>query len=133
MHRLSIAAALLAVLCCSSVLAEDDVPPPDKTGGIDLRDPAVIERGMQLLNTTCGGYCHGSNGRGFKAPALRARPDLTVKSIHSTVLYGRKRAGKMMPPWKGAIPDSDIWSAVAAIVSLRDAPPDLDGPPPATH
>jgi mono/diheme cytochrome c family protein len=114
-------ALLLALGILPAVSADDALPPPDKTGGIDLSDPAVIARGLDKLNTACGGYCHGSAGSGFKAPALRNRPDLTPASMHATISYGRKRAGKVMPPWKGVLPEEDIWSVIAAIVSLRHA------------
>lgn len=107
--------------------AQEDVPPPDRTGGVDLRDAAVIARGMELIGSTCGGYCHGTEGRGLKAPALRNRKDLSPQSLFATISYGRKRAGKMMPPWKGVLSEADIWSAVAAVVSLRSA--DGDGAP----
>ncbi|MBK8017955.1 MAG: cytochrome c [Betaproteobacteria bacterium] len=116
-----------SVVLAASAHGADELPPPDKTGGVDLSSPAVIERGMNLLNTACGGYCHGTEGRGLKAPPLRNRTDLSWSAIHATVTYGRKRAGKMMPSWKGVLPDEDIWSAVAAVISLRQA--DGDSPP----
>jgi mono/diheme cytochrome c family protein len=121
----TIALVLSSVLPASA--ADDVLPPPEKTGGVDLADPAVVARGLDKLNTACGGYCHGSAGGGFKAPALRNRPDLTPASMHATISYGRKRAGKVMPPWKGVLPEEDIWSVIAAIVSLRHA--DGDNPP----
>lgn len=111
-----------------------DIPPPEQTGDVDLASPAVIERGMQLLNSACGGYCHGSEGRGLKAPSLRNRTDLTWKSIHATVTYGRKRAGRMMPAWKGTLPDGDIWAAVAAVLSLQHVDGDAAvDPKPSAH
>lgn len=117
-------AALAATFTGFARSADSDIPPPDQTGGVDLRDAKVIAHGLDLLRTTCGGYCHGTEGSGFKAPRLRGRPDLDPEGLFATISYGRKRAGKVMPPWKGVLPDQDIWSAIAAIVSLRDAPVD---------
>ncbi len=108
--------------------AADDLPPPEKTGGIDLRSPEAVARGVELLNTTCGGYCHGTNGVGIRAPRLRNRTDLSPTSLYATISFGRKRGGKMMPGWRGTLSEEDIWSAVAAVVSLREAPIDPDAP-----
>jgi hypothetical protein len=71
---------------------DDEMPPPDKTAGVDLRDPAVITKGIEIISGTCGGYCHGSEGRGGKAPSLRNRTDLTADMLHTTITFGRKRA-----------------------------------------
>ncbi len=105
----------------------EDLPPPDKTAGVDLRDPAAIAKGMEMINTTCGGYCHGPGGRGFKAPSLRNRTDLSPNALHLVISHGRKRAGKLMPAWKGMLTDEQIWSVIAAIVDLRNAPVDDAG------
>lgn len=127
-HRATLAAlAIAGAVVASQARGADELPPPEKTGGVDLSSPAVIERGLKLINTACGGYCHGTEGRGLKAPSLRNRTDLAWNSIHATITYGRKRAGKMMPAWKGSISDEDIWSAVAAILSMRHI--DGDSPP----
>jgi mono/diheme cytochrome c family protein len=104
--------------------ADDELPPPDKTAGVDLRDPAVITKGIEIISGTCGGYCHGSEGRGGKAPSLRNRTDLTADMLHTTITFGRKRAGHLMPAWGGALSDEKIWTAVAGIISLRHADPD---------
>lgn len=106
--------------------AEDnqDVPTPDKAAGVDLRDPAVISKGMGMLSSTCGGYCHGTEGRGFKAPSLRNRTDLDVDTLRTVILNGRKRAGKLMPPWNGVLSEPELWTVIAAIVSLRHADPE---------
>lgn len=117
----------ILLLCAAATLAPssaaDDIPPADKTAGIDLRSPEIAAKGMDILNTTCGGYCHGTGGGGFKAPPLRNRKDLSPDSLHATISFGRKRGGKFMPPWKGTLSDQEIWTVIAAIVSLRDAEP----------
>lgn len=120
----ALGAALLIGALHAPWAAAEELPPPDKTAGVDLKDPEAIAKGMEMLNTTCGGYCHGPGGRGFKAPSLRNRTDLSTGALYAVISYGRKRAGKLMPGWKGMLSEEQIWSAVAAIVSLRDAPKD---------
>jgi mono/diheme cytochrome c family protein len=107
--------------------ADEELPPSDKTAGVDLRDPAVIAKGVEILSGTCGGYCHGSEGRGSKAPSLRNRIDLTPEMLHTTIEFGRKRAGHLMPAWGGSLSEEKIWTVVAGIISLRHA--DSDTPP----
>lgn len=121
MKRL-LAAIVALMLAVPAWADDDDIPPPDKAAGVDFRDPAVIEKGMAMLSSTCGGYCHGTEGRGFKGPSLRNRTDLSVESLHAVILFGRKRAGKLMPPWQGVLSEQDIYTAIAAIVSLRHVP-----------
>lgn len=125
---------LIALAIALPCRAADDIPPPEKTAGIDLQSPEVIARGLEILNTTCGGYCHGTGGGGLKAPRLRNRTDLSPDSLHATISFGRKRGGKVMPPWKGTLSEQEIWTVIAAIVSLRDAEPGPAGTaPPAAH
>jgi mono/diheme cytochrome c family protein len=109
-----------------AALGESDevLPPPEKTAGVNLRDPAVIAKGLEVLSGTCGGYCHGSEGRGSKAPSLRNRTDLTPEMLHTTIYFGRKRAGHLMPAWGGTLSEEQIWTVVAGIVSLRHADDD---------
>ncbi len=116
--------AALSMAFTTAIGAEEEIPPPEATGGVDLRDPQVIAKGLETLGSTCGGYCHGSMGSGYKGPALRNRPDLTPKGMFATISYGRKRAGKQMPAWKGTLSDQEIWTVIAAVVSLRHADPD---------
>lgn len=115
---------LVAMLPLPFAVADEDadVPPPDKAAGVDFHDPAVIEKGMSMLSSTCGGYCHGTEGRGFKAPSLRNRTDLTVEGMRTLILNGRKRAGKIMPGWNGVLSDQEIYTVISAIVSLRHVP-----------
>jgi len=96
---------------------------------VNLLDPVVIEKGMATLNSTCGGYCHGTQGRGYKGPPLRNRPDLTPDSMIATIKYGRKRGGKLMPAWNGTLTEEEMWTVIAAIVSLRHADGDAAATP----
>jgi mono/diheme cytochrome c family protein len=114
-------AALALPLVGAAADPHSDIPPPEKSAGVDLRDPTVIEKGMQMLNSTCGGYCHGTAGRGYKGPPLRNRPDLTPDGMLATIKFGRKRAGKLMPGWAGTLSEQEMWTVIAAILSLRHA------------
>jgi mono/diheme cytochrome c family protein len=107
--------------------SDEELPPPDKTAGVNLRDPVVIAKGLEVLSGTCGGYCHGSEGRGSKGPSLRNRTDLTPQMLHTTIYFGRKRAGHLMPAWGDTLSEEKIWTVIAGIVSLRHA--DSDDPP----
>jgi mono/diheme cytochrome c family protein len=118
---LPLVAALALQLAGAAADSGSDIPSPEKTAGVDLRDPKVIEQGMATLNTTCGGYCHGTSGRGYKGPALRNRPDLTPDAMLATIKFGRKRGGKLMPAWNGTLSEQEMWTVIAAIVSLRHA------------
>ena len=113
--------ALALPLAGDGADSDNDIPPLEKSAGVDLRDPKVVEKGMEMLNSTCGGYCHGTAGRGYKGPPLRNRPDLTPDEMLATIKFGRKRAGKLMPAWEGTLSEQERWTVIAAIVSLRHA------------
>jgi len=130
---LSLVVALALPLTGNGADADGDLPPPEKSAGVDLRDPNVIAKGMETLNSTCGGYCHGTGGRGYKGPPLRNRPDLTPDGMLATIKFGRKRSGKLMPAWEGTLTEQEMWTVIAAIVSLRHADPDASGSPASTH
>jgi len=131
---LMLVVALALPFAGSGADSDPDIPPPAKSAGVDLRDPRVIEKGMETLNSTCGGYCHGSAGRGYKGPPLRNRPDLSTDSMIATIKFGRKRSGKLMPAWTGTLSEEDMWTVIAAIVSLRHVDGDGVGQPsPGAH
>jgi mono/diheme cytochrome c family protein len=125
--------ALALPLAGTAADADNDIPPPEKSAGVDLRDPKVIERGMEMLNSTCGGYCHGTAGRGYKGPPLRNRPDLSAEGMLATIRFGRKRAGKLMPGWAGTLSEQEMWTVIAAIVSLRHADGEAAGAKAGAH
>ena len=126
--KTTILAALLAALCgvdASAAIAagDEDIPPKSDTAGVDLRSPEVVKKGMEMISSTCGGYCHGSEGRGFKGPPLRNRTDLSTSDLQATITFGRKRGSAQMPAWGGVLSEQEIWTAIAAIVSLRHVDP----------
>ncbi len=101
-----------------------DLLAPGHTAGVDLQDPDVIREGGAAFNGVCAGYCHGTNGTAKRGPALRNRPELHELSLYHTILNGRRRSGNPMPGWKGILSDEEIWTIIAYIVSLREAPAD---------
>lgn len=120
---LACAALLAPAALVSAPPAAADLLGPERTAGVDLADPAVIREGGEKFNGLCAGYCHGTAGTAKRGPALRNRPELHETALYATILNGRKRGGNPMPGWKGLLPDEDIWTIIAYIVSLRDAPP----------
>ena len=103
--------------------AAADLLGPEHTAGVDLTDADVIREGGERFNGLCAGYCHGTGGTAKRGPALRNRPELHETALYATILNGRKRGGNPMPGWKGLLTDEEIWTIIAYIVSLRDAPP----------
>jgi mono/diheme cytochrome c family protein len=93
-------------------------PPPavTTTPPFDLSDPHAVEEGKGLFRRSCTGYCHGSEGRISRAPALRGR------EFDQRFLYQRISGGAPpMPAFQTILPPEDIWKLVAYILSLRDA------------
>ena len=113
-----------ALLCAvPPVAARADLIGPDRAAGVDLADPETVERGRASFNGLCAGYCHGTEGAAKRGPALRNRPELDEMRLYDTILNGRRRGANPMPGWKGLLTDEEIWTIIAYIVSLRDAPP----------
>jgi mono/diheme cytochrome c family protein len=114
---------LAGAVLCQSLGAHADPLGPEHTAGVDLADPDVIEKGGEMFNGLCAGYCHGTNGTAKRGPALRSRPELDENTLHYTIVNGRSRGGNPMPAWGGTLSEEQIWTIIAYIVSLRDAPP----------
>lgn len=125
----TVAVALAAAAAWAASLAawplRADLP-PEHTAGIDLNDPAVVKEGGESFNGLCAGYCHGTAGTAKRGPALRNRPELDAYTLYSTIVNGRRRSGNPMPGWKDLLSDEEVWTIVAYIISLRDAPPAYD-------
>ncbi len=87
---------------------------------LDLSDAFRIERGSQLFAQSCAvGYCHGSEGRAARGPALRDRVWEPREVYHIT---HDGLPGTSMPAWKDVFPGADIWAIVAYVVSLSGEP-----------
>jgi len=104
--------AVLAHAAPSPARAQDESPP-------NLNDQKLIAAGEKKFNQNCV-YCHGNAGSGGKGAPLQGRTDFTPEYLFNTIANGKKRGALVMPPWKDAMPASDIWALSAYILSLRN-------------
>ena len=92
---------------------------------VDLRDAVFIAAGSESFAKNCAvGYCHGSEGRAGRGPRLRDKVWNTDK------LFGVIHDGipnTTMPPWKDILPEKDIWSVVAYVISIGAAESETAG------
>src|SRR5262245_1635869 len=78
-------------------------PAVPTTPPIELSDPEAIAAGASLFRRSCTGYCHGSEGRLSRAPALRGR------QFEPRYLYLRIATGTPpMPAYQTVLPAEDI-------------------------
>lgn len=96
-------------------LADSPQPP-------DLDNPATIAAGAKRFNQNCV-YCHGNAGSGGKGAALQGRHDLTPDYLFQTISNGKQRGSLLMPAWKAAFSEQEIWELGSYILSLRDVGP----------
>ncbi|MBA5635615.1 cytochrome c [Duganella sp. LX20W] len=85
----------------------------------DLDSPATIAAGAKRFNQNCV-YCHGNAGSGGKGAALQGRHDLTPEYLFQTISNGKTRGSLLMPAWKEAFSEQEIWELGSYILSLRD-------------
>ncbi len=102
--------SILVVVCSAAA--------QDRT--VNLLDQAVIANGSALFQKNCAvGYCHGSEGRSARGPALRDRewdPRVFYRMTHDGL------PGTSMPAWKDVLPAEDIWAVTAYIMTLAKNP-----------
>ncbi len=105
-------AGIALLFFCGALCAQETV---------DLSNAELIASGSQLFAKTCAvGYCHGSEGRAARGPALRERvwePREVYRITHDGV------AGTSMPAWKDVLSRDDIWAITSYVVSLAAEPP----------
>jgi mono/diheme cytochrome c family protein len=85
----------------------------------DLTDVALIAAGERRFNQNCV-YCHGNAGSGGKGAPLQGRDDLMPQYVFDTITNGKKRGAFLMPAWKDAFSEKEIWELDAYILSLRN-------------
>jgi mono/diheme cytochrome c family protein len=63
-------ASILAVFC--TICLSGSVRAEDAAGDIavPMDDPAAVELGKEKYSAKCGGFCHGSGGKGARAPCI---------------------------------------------------------------
>ena len=90
---------------------------------VNLHDAVFIAAGSESFAKNCAvGYCHGSEGRAGRGPRLRDR------TWNAEKLFGVTHDGipnTTMPPWKDILPEKDIWSVVAYVISIGAADSDV--------
>lgn len=85
----------------------------------DLANTVHIAVGERRFNQNCV-YCHGNAGSGGKGAPLQGRDDLTPQYLFETISNGKKRGSLVMPAWKEAFSEQEIWELSAYILSLRN-------------
>jgi putative heme-binding domain-containing protein len=87
---------------------------------INLLDAAVIANGSALFQKNCAvGYCHGSEGRAARGPALRDR-EWAPRDFYRIAHDGLP--GTSMPPWKDVLSSEEIWAVTAYVMTLAKNP-----------
>jgi mono/diheme cytochrome c family protein len=105
--------------CATVFLVVEQVVATVAAAPIDLKSPAVIERGQDLFNQACSN-CHGENATGGPV-VFRGRSDLTAERVFDTISNGRIRGSNIMPAWKDSLSDDERWELTAFVVSLGAA------------
>ncbi|MBR1149461.1 cytochrome c [Bradyrhizobium sp. JYMT SZCCT0428] len=113
MRSAGIAIGWLCVMSLSSVVAADERSP------FDLSDPQRVDAGKQRFNSSCVGYCHGSEGMGGRAHSFKGRgDDFDVEYAYRIIKNGRKGSGAVMPRWGETFSQEQIWELVAYLKFL---------------
>ena len=115
LHGNLIPLLLAGATACGPALADSAQRP-------DLDSPATIAAGAKRFNQN-GVYCHGNAGSGGKGAALQGRHDLTPEYLFQTISNGKQRGSLLMPAWKDAFSEQEIWELGSYILSLRDVGP----------
>ena len=106
------AAALISLVLTGNAAAQERT--------VNLLDQGVIAQGSTLFQKNCAvGYCHGSEGRSARGPALRDR-EWAPRDFYRITHDGLP--GTSMPPWKGVLPAEDIWAVTAYVMTLAKNP-----------
>lgn len=121
-------ALVLPLMLPVSVLAQTDGASPPKAAepqrdiSVDLTDLNRIDLGKLQFGSTCAAYCHGSEGRGGRAPAFLGRSDFDPHNAYRVIRDGRRGAGGVMPPFGQAFSETQIWELVAYLQHLALQP-----------
>lgn len=88
---------------------------------LDLSSPQLIGEGAVQFARSCAvGYCHGSEGRSARGPALRDRV-WDLRELHRITAEGLP--GTAMPAWKDVLSPAMVWAVTAYVLSLSTEPP----------
>jgi mono/diheme cytochrome c family protein len=135
LFRWQVAGVIVFVILVASFPLYKAVEGPRRDRALVARNAALITTGHQLWTLDCAS-CHGDNGEGIDAPALRSQEFLTSivdEQMHRIVAAGI--SGTEMPAWSdefgGPLTDDQIAAVVAFVRSWqKDAPsvPDWRNP-----
>ncbi len=110
-------------LCLAAVACALPAALGAQSSTLNLRDAVFIAAGSELFAKNCAvGYCHGSEGRAGRGPRLRDRTwnaDKLFRVTHDGI------PNTTMLPWKDILPEKDIWSVVAYVISIGAAESDV--------
>ena len=88
---------------------------------VDLSSENLIEQGSAQFAKSCAvGYCHGSEGRSARGPALRDRVWDPGELFRITA---EGLPGTSMPGWKDVLAEDAVWAVTAYVMSLSSEPP----------
>jgi len=111
-------AGLLATL---TMLAS--LPAPASEGssteapGFALDDPERVEAGRVRFGATCAAYCHGTEGRGGRAPSFVGREDFDPARAFRVIRSGQRGRAGVMPPFAN-LSHEQTWELVAYLQQL---------------
>lgn len=102
----------VALLCVVGLQAADTV---------DLASDSLITEGSAQFAKSCAvGYCHGSEGRSARGPALRDRVWDPSELFRITA---EGLPGTSMPGWEDVLTAEAVWAVTAYVMSLSSEPP----------
>lgn len=78
-------------------------------------DPEAIKQGQSLYNNTCL-FCHGSKGKGARAPNLVEGLFRAVDGADDAIIYDiilKGRPGTIMGGFEGTFSENQIWQIIS--------------------
>ena len=88
---------------------------------VDLASEDLVQEGSAHFAKSCAvGYCHGSEGRSARGPALRDRVWDPSELFRITA---DGLPGTSMPGWKDVLSEEAVWAITAYVMSLSSEPP----------
>ena len=88
---------------------------------VDLASDSLVAEGSAQFAKSCAvGYCHGSEGRSARGPALRDRVWDPSELFRITA---EGLPGTSMPGWEDVLTAEAVWAVTAYVMSLSSEPP----------
>lgn len=113
----SMVCVTVAAAAASTMLAAAGTPAPRPSAAAGQQTAAVgAGTGRTLFVTACK-VCHGEEGVGNRAPALRGER-LTADYVARTITHGRP--GTLMPKFQGSLSAAEIDQLARYVVSLQE-------------